>query len=193
MLGSRQANGATACGWQQTWLPVQLFPQLPQFVVVFSIAQVPLQQPWPGVQLPQLSVPPQPSGAVPHVCPAGHDVNGVQPHSPGVPPPPQVSGAAQMFPHDPQFMLSDVVSMHVPPQHWPPPQPVLSRTVTQAPSMHVWHGAQCPQEEPPHPSSPQTRFVQSGTHGSVVVVVEVVVVVVVEVVVVVTFFFLIGS
>src|SRR5437879_11553244 len=90
-----------------------------------------------------------------------------------------------MFPHDPQFMLSDVVSMHVPPQHWPPPQPVLSRTVTQAPSMHVWHGAQCPQEEPPHPSSPQTRFVQSGTHGSVVGVVEGGVVVVVEVVVVV--------
>ena len=32
-------------------------------------------------QVPQLSVPPQPLGAVPQFCPAGHSVAGVQPQT----------------------------------------------------------------------------------------------------------------
>jgi len=67
------------------------------------------------VQVPQLTVPPQPSGWVPHsggsIKPV-HAVFGVQPHIPGVPvtPPPQVSGARQV----PQLIVppqpSDCVS-----------------------------------------------------------------------------------
>jgi hypothetical protein len=40
-------------------------------------------------------VPPQPSEAVSHVCPAGQAVLGVQPHLFGMPPPPHFSGAVQ--------------------------------------------------------------------------------------------------
>ena len=43
---------------------------------------------------PQLIVPPQPSGSVPH-CP-GWQFFGVQPQTLGVPPPPQVCGAGQV-------------------------------------------------------------------------------------------------
>jgi hypothetical protein len=55
----------------------------------------------PGVHVPQFSIPPQPSGAVPQFWPAGHDVFGMQgptPHMfgwPGVPPP-QISPAGQV-------------------------------------------------------------------------------------------------
>jgi hypothetical protein len=43
------------------------------------------------VQVPQLTVPPQPSGMVPQLSGGGHDVIGVQsvpPQTLGVPPPP---------------------------------------------------------------------------------------------------------
>jgi hypothetical protein len=72
---------------------VQLAPQVP-----FEVLQV-----WPTGQapamVPQLTIPPQPSGMVPHtrVPHAADAVMGVQPHwlgSDGVPPP-QVAGAVQ--------------------------------------------------------------------------------------------------
>lgn len=47
---------------------------------------------------PQLSVPPQPSGAGPQTWKshASAIVSGLQPHTPGVPPPPQVCGDVQL-------------------------------------------------------------------------------------------------
>jgi hypothetical protein len=57
--------------------------------------------------VPQLSVPPQSSGAVPQFCPAGHEVAGVQQvpalqvcpdgHVPQLSVPPQSSGAVPQF------------------------------------------------------------------------------------------------
>jgi hypothetical protein len=58
-------------------------------------AQVPFEQVWHGPQVPQVSVPPQPSEIVPHVLPWAAQVVGVQPHALAVPPPPHVCGAAQ--------------------------------------------------------------------------------------------------
>lgn len=50
-------------------LPLQLGVQhVPELVHV-----------WPLAQLPHFTFPPQPSGAVPQVCPAGQAVAGVQP------------------------------------------------------------------------------------------------------------------
>jgi hypothetical protein len=49
----------------------------------------------PGTQTPQLMVPPQPSGIVPQLKPAGHAVIGVHPQTLGVPPPAHVWGDAQ--------------------------------------------------------------------------------------------------
>ena len=46
-----------------------------------------------NVHVPHASVPPQPFDAVPHVCPAGQVVLGVQPHTF---PTPQVWGAVQV-------------------------------------------------------------------------------------------------
>jgi hypothetical protein len=45
--------------------------------------------------LSQLSVPAQPSGIDPHERPSSSQLVAVQPQTSGVPPPPQVSGAAQ--------------------------------------------------------------------------------------------------
>jgi hypothetical protein len=45
-----------------------------------------------GVQLPQLSVPPQPSEISPQSAPTPAQVSGVQPHTLGVPAPPQIWG-----------------------------------------------------------------------------------------------------
>jgi hypothetical protein len=66
------------------------------------------------VHVPQAMLPPQPSGAVPQFCPAGHDVAGVQPQTPGVPPPPHICGAVQVVPHVPQLLLSVCVSVQLP-------------------------------------------------------------------------------
>jgi hypothetical protein len=98
----------------------QLWPQLPQLSGFPSVTvQVPLQQwrPMPhgilstagmqvllgpqvrhcsALQLPHPSVLPQPSGIDPQVLPWAAQVVGVQPHKPGVPPPPQVSGGVQL-------------------------------------------------------------------------------------------------
>ena len=72
------------------------------------------------MHVPQLIVPPQPSGAMPQFWPAGHCVAGMQrPHTLGVPPPPQVSGAAQLpqliKPPQPSEMLPQFFpsAMHV--------------------------------------------------------------------------------
>ena len=50
--------------------------------------------------MPQLMLPPQPSGSLPHSLLVQYGF-GVQPHTLLVPPPPQVSGAVQV----PQLML----------------------------------------------------------------------------------------
>ena len=55
---------------------------------------------------PHETVPPQPSGTVPQLSPAGQVVAGVHPQTLGVPPPPQVCGA-----------------VHAGPQETVPPQP----------------------------------------------------------------------
>jgi len=47
------------------------------------------------VAVSQLSMPPQPSETMPQVAPSEAQVPGVQPHTSGTPPPPQVSGALQ--------------------------------------------------------------------------------------------------
>jgi len=67
-------------------------------------AQVPLPHIWQVGQLPVWQVPPHPSDA-PHAFPAQL---GVQPQTPGVPPPPQVCGAVQVVhtpPPVPQALL----------------------------------------------------------------------------------------
>jgi hypothetical protein len=76
-------------------------PHLPPLQVVACELRVQPQmlplQIWPDpgqVVGPQVSVPPQPSLMVPQFVPAGQAVSGVQPHWLGVPPPPQVRGAA---------------------------------------------------------------------------------------------------
>jgi hypothetical protein len=62
------------------------------------------------VQVPQLSVAPHPSGTpVPQFLPSPGHVCAVHPHMPGVPPPPQVFGAEQETPHEPQLLLSVAV------------------------------------------------------------------------------------
>jgi hypothetical protein len=87
-------------------------------------------------------VPPQPSEAVPQVCPAGHDVAGVQPQTPGIPPPPQVSGAVQV----PQLMV--------------PPQP-FEAVPQVCPAGHDVAGVQHPSGEhtcPVWQADPQVPF-----------------------------------
>jgi hypothetical protein len=60
----------------------------------------------------QSALPPQPSGIDPEETPWAAHVVGVQPQTFGVPPPPQVSGAA----HDPQFNMSGQVPSLMRPQ-----------------------------------------------------------------------------
>ena len=55
--------------------------------------------------VPQVSVPPQLFGIDPQVAPSAAQVVGVQPQTPGVPPPPQVSSPAQASPHAAQLLL----------------------------------------------------------------------------------------
>ena len=67
-------------GWQPHWFGV---PPPPQVFV--------------PEQLPQVSVPVQPSEIVPQFLPVGHVVAGVQPHWFGVPPPPHVCRPVHAF------------------------------------------------------------------------------------------------
>jgi hypothetical protein len=62
------------------------------------------------VQPPQLKVPPQPFGSVPHSAPAAAQVVGVHPQTLSVPAPPHVSGSVQL----PQFTLPPQRFMIVP-------------------------------------------------------------------------------
>ena len=113
----------------------------------------------PSVQVPQLSVPPQPSDAVPQLSPSGHVVAGVQPHWLATPPPPQVSGAVQV----PQLRVppqpSDTEPQLSPAGHVV--RGVQPQTFTVSPPPQVWGAVQVPQL-PPQPSSPHSLPVQSG-------------------------------
>jgi hypothetical protein len=51
---------------------------------------------WPLGHVPHCTTPPQPLDAVPHICPAGQVLVGVQPQALGLPPPPHVWGAMQV-------------------------------------------------------------------------------------------------
>jgi len=84
------------------------------------------------VHVPQLTKPPQPSGIVPQLRPAGHDVSGWQwPHRPETPPPPQVSGAVQV------------------PQSINPPQP-FGAVPQFWPAGHAVPGVQLPRQSQPN-------------------------------------------
>src|SRR5262245_11264088 len=69
-----------------------------------TLATLLAPQVWPPPQfgLPQLSVSPQPSGAVPQFQPSFWQVVGLQPQTCSGPPPPHVLGAVQL----PQLMLA---------------------------------------------------------------------------------------
>ena len=59
----------------------------------------PPPQVWPAGQLPQFSIPPQPSSLGPHCSFREAQVAGMQaplPQTPGLPPPPQISGGVQV-------------------------------------------------------------------------------------------------
>jgi hypothetical protein len=84
-------------------------PHLPEHVVATGLRRQPQTlavtalQAWPDPvphdPVPHVTVPvPQPLGIVPQLVPAAQAVAGVQPHTPALPPPPQVWGAV----HDPQ-------------------------------------------------------------------------------------------
>src|SRR6185437_10614386 len=94
----------------------------------------------PVAQVPQLSMPPQPSEIVPQLSGVGHLVSGVQlaPQTLAVPPPPHVSPVG-----------------HVPPQTTMPPQ--LSEIVPQlSPAGQVVSGVQVlPPQAPAVPPPPQ--------------------------------------
>src|SRR3990167_5567922 len=88
----------------------------------------PAPQDRPLGQPPQLSSAPQPSPMIPQVAPAIAQVVGMQapasltllptrPHSPGTPPPPQISGSA----HEPQFIRlphRSAIGPHSTPSAW---------------------------------------------------------------------------
>jgi hypothetical protein len=109
---------------------------------------------WVASQVPQVSVPPQPSETVPQVAPCAAHVVGVQPHWPGVPPPPQVWGAGQV----PQSTVPPQPSGAVP-QVCPGGQLVAG--VQQAPptkTVPLGHGVQ--RLAAPGPLATQTRPAQ---------------------------------
>jgi hypothetical protein len=62
------------------------------------------------VHVPQLSVPPQPSGGLPQFAPSDVHVDGVHPHTFGTPPPPHVCGAV----HPPHVCVTLQLSTIVP-------------------------------------------------------------------------------
>jgi hypothetical protein len=82
--------------WVQAFPSSQVAPSLPGAVPHVPLLQVATKHGLAGVEhVPHVSVPPQPSGADPQCWPAGQVVAGVQPQTPGVPPPPHVCGATQ--------------------------------------------------------------------------------------------------
>src|ERR1700677_40882 len=53
---------------------------------------------WPALQVPHITMPPQPSDAAPQTSPDGQVVPALEPHALAVPLPPPVSGELQMAP-----------------------------------------------------------------------------------------------
>jgi hypothetical protein len=143
--------------------------KVPQFAPIAHVVEHVLWH-WPVAShvvlighVPQVIVPPQPLGAVPHACPAGQVVAGVHPQTFGVPPPPQVCPVPVHVagPHAktgqpfagvsmPQFAPIAHVVEHVL-GHWP----VASHIVLIG---HVPHATM-----PPHPSGadPHTALPQA--------------------------------
>jgi hypothetical protein len=88
-----------------------------------------VQVPWPGLHVPQLRTPPQPSLAVPQLKPRASHVFVRQPQLFAIPPPPQLLGVVHV-PQSreppqpsltvPQVSLSDahVAGVHGPAPHW---------------------------------------------------------------------------
>jgi hypothetical protein len=95
--------------------PSEMVPQLsPAGQAVSGLQMQLLLVQVPNGHVPQLSVPPQPSGIVAQVTPAAAQVVGTQPQTFGVPPPPQVCGAAQAPPSVPQVSVPPQPSGMVP-------------------------------------------------------------------------------
>jgi hypothetical protein len=128
--------------------------------VAAQVAQVPLLQ--LGVappHTPQLSVPPQPSGAVPHVRPSSAQVLGTQTHCPfwHCSCPVQIP---QLWPGRPQFWLvfpgSQVPGFPTPLEEQPVAQLCAVHKHWVPSGLHVVFGGQRFSQSPPHPSGPQT-------------------------------------
>jgi hypothetical protein len=75
----------------------------------------------------------------PQFLPCAAHVVGVQPQTPGVPPPPQVWGSVQVFPHVPQLAASVFVLTHVPPQNVCPLGQVQTPPWQERPPVQTWH------------------------------------------------------
>jgi hypothetical protein len=104
---------------------------------VASHAQVPCTQCWPSAHDPALHVEPHPSLA-PHALPAQL---GVQPHTPGVPDPPQLSGAEHAPPGqhacpDPPHVPQPPVPQPVPVAHVAHTAPPLPQALPSVPGLH---------------------------------------------------------
>jgi hypothetical protein len=153
-------------------LPLQQVPEPPldseqaaPFCEVLA-TQVPLLQVWQVVHVPQEMVPPQPSDPVPQVCPPVHAVEGVQPQTFGVPPPPQVCGDLQLpqlsVPPQPLEMVpqvaccaAQVVGVQQVPllQTWPDEQQLMPHVAVEEaqahfPFVHVWFAPQTVPQAP---------------------------------------------
>ena len=142
-------------------IPLQHWPKEQGVSLAAVTHKVPPLHVWHVLQVPQLMLPPHPSGAVPQFCPAGHDVAGVQPQTPAVPPPPQVCGAVQV----PQLMLPPQPSGAVP-QFCPAGHDVAGvqpQTPAVPPPPQVCGGVQVPQLMlPPHPSGAVPQLSPAG-------------------------------
>jgi hypothetical protein len=99
-----------------------------------------LSQTRPEAQLPQVVVPPQPSGAVPHTRVPHAEGSGVHPHSPGTPPPPHDRPLSQVDPeqqgcplppHDTQVLEA----LQICPEAQPPQFTVLPQLSTMLPHL----------------------------------------------------------
>lgn len=122
------------------------------------------QLPLPG-QMPQLKVPPQPSGSTPHSAPAVVHEVATQPHRPGAPPPPHDAGAAQTphvsVPPQPSETsaqsapwLAQVCAAHGLAPHLLAPAPPHTSPAAQAPQLMM----------PPHPSGAVPQVAPRAVH-----------------------------
>ncbi len=145
-------------------------------VTVPHVLAPPMPQVCPAGHAGHVSVPPQPSGAVPHCAPSAAHVVGVHwlgrttPHASGARHVPQSSRAPHPLLTEPQFAISaaHVVGVHGPTPHRfgvPPPPQVSPAT------LHVPQSSEPPHPSPciPHvaPSSAQVLGVPAGTQALV--------------------------